>query len=84
MLRLVGEKSQSVCVSEMKDGDIAIITMWTTGFYIGRIVQRYGDYLLVIGAEAGLGWGKYFKISISYRDVCQVRILKKGETLIVE
>ena len=73
----------TIPVSEMKDGDIGVIIYWSTSRYIGRIVQRYCDCLLTVGAESGCGWGEYFK-SPYVNSGCRVRILEKSETLVVE
>jgi len=83
MLKLTGERKTSVCVSEMKDGDVAVIVDWTCRSYIGRVVQRYGDYLITIGGRCSQGWGEYFK-SENIGGSCEVRILEKDETLVVE
>ena len=83
MLKLTSNENDSVCVSEMKDGDIAVVTSWQISSYIGEIVQRYRDFLLVLGADSGKGWNEYFlNPNISLHN--QIRILKKGETLVVE
>ena len=81
MLRLASNKTNKVCVSEMKDGDIAVITNWKCKSYIGRVVQRYRDFLICVGTDSGHGWGEFFPNTSSPG---HVRILEKGETLVVE
>ena len=84
MLELKNKKTDEVHVSEMEDGDIAIITKWEVKNYVGRVVQRYKNYLLTLGEDSGSGWGKFFNnkgMNNNYDDY--VRILKKGEILIV-
>lgn len=81
MLKLVNpEKPKDIQVGDMQDGDIAVITQWNAGQYIGRVVQRYGDYLISVGALMGHGWGKMFPADWPE---CRVRVLEKGETLVV-
>ena len=82
MLRLTSDKVNSVCISEMKDGDIAVITSWSIEGYIGRVVQRYHNFLLTVGANSGSGWNEYFRDANTIPRN-QVRILEKGETLVV-
>lgn len=39
----------NIPVTEMKDGQVGIITTWTISSYVGRIVQRHGSDLIAIG-----------------------------------
>ena len=86
MLKLKPEIiDETICVSDMKDGDVAIITNWIAcrDLYVGRIVQRYQNFLLTVGASSINGWGEYFS-STHDKSGCKVRLLKKGDTLVVE
>ena len=80
MAKLHNQNDGSVPVSEMKDGDLAVVTGWPTQAYVGRVVQRYGEYLLTVGAPAGSGWGRYFAGEI-LTVAAYVRILKAGELI---
>ena len=82
MLRLKDKSKSDVSVTEMKDGDIAIITDWPGGGYVGWIVQRYGDDLITVGDNWGHGWSLFFKDDHSKQ--CRVRILESGDELVVE
>jgi hypothetical protein len=44
-----------ICISEMKDGDIGIITSWShvTDLYKGTIVQRYDQGIILLGRPSG-------------------------------
>lgn len=67
-------------VREMKDGEIGIITQWVELIqHIGNIVQRHGDKLIRLQKGTLDSWD-----AISTKDECRVRILQKGETLIIE
>lgn len=82
MLRLAKKENSSIPVKEMKDGDIAVITNWGVNNYVGRIVQRYKNYLLTLGAGSGFGWGEYF-INNKNSHSNRVRLLEVGEVLVV-
>jgi len=84
MLKLKNEKPDSIPVTAMKDGDVAVIVQWDCGPYAGRIVQRYKDSLICLGAISGAGWGTYFAFRSNVDNTnCRVRILESGETLVV-
>ncbi len=80
MLELLSENKNSISVSHMKDGDIAVIVDCSLVSNESRIVQRYKDSLINLGAASGEGWTDLFKYSGS---CMRVHILEKGETLIV-
>jgi len=85
MLKLKKDKPSDICVADMKDGDIAVITKWSCGGYIGYIIQRYKDFLITVGSRSGKGWGEYFKPGDTFKrsEDCRVRLLEPGEELIV-
>jgi hypothetical protein len=90
MLKLANKTINGVSVSEMKDGDVAVIVGWGNGVtyvgsvvYAGRVVQRYGNNLITLGANEGKSWSNFFDCILS-PDENRVRILEKGETLVVE
>ena len=72
---------KSIPVSEMKDGEIGTITKWTYKNAVGTIVQRYNDILVTVGRPSGCSWPSIFPNG----DInCRIRILEKGDTLIIE
>jgi hypothetical protein len=82
MLKLVEKKDvNEIHVNEMKDGDVAVIVSWSRQECIGRIVQRYRNYLLVLGANSGMSWGEIFSFPKPVNSECRVRILPKGTLL---
>lgn len=86
MLKLKSDRPSDICVDDMKDGNIAVITKWGNTDYIGRVVQRYNDSLICVGNYSGKGWGDYFnpsRKSIRNEKYC-VRLLEPGEELVVE
>lgn len=82
MLRLKDKSKPDVNVTEMKDGDIAVITDWSVGEYVGQIVQRYGDDLVTVGDNWGHSWSSFFQRNHSKQ--CRVRILESGDELVIE
>ena len=85
MIKLVNnEQPKSICVNDMQDGDIGVVVVWSDGRYLGRIVQRYKDHLLVVGEQSGREWDTIFNSGLGRWEDCHVRLLEKGETLIVE
>lgn len=78
----------SVPVTVMRDGDVAIITNWSDRSYIGRMVHRVRDSLNTVGQ----GYGNSWPIDIPWDDGlttgemgqlvwkdCLVRILSEGD-----
>jgi len=82
MLQLVKNKPNGSLVCDMNDGDIAVIVAWTQAEYVGHIVQRYGDVLITLGKPEGYRWPDCFRLG-GLNSFCRVRILEKGETLVV-
>lgn len=83
MLRLKNNKPNDICVNDMEDGDIGVITQWSCGDYVNQVVQRYKNYLLVVGAHSEWGWDTSFNYSNNRNEQCRVRLLEKGEELVV-
>jgi len=81
-MKILSEPSQQVSVNQMKDGDIATITDWSscTHLYVGRIVQRLGSSLITLGQGNGSRWDGLFDDS-NVDAHCQVRILPKGTVI---
>ena len=79
-VKLVDQNNPTtINIHDMKDGDIGEIVDWPVRGCIGRVVQRYKDYLLTVGQESGNGWGKIFSTS---RDEGRIiRLLQPGEML---
>lgn len=73
------EQRPGICMHDMKDGDIGEIVSWDHKFYIGRIVQRCGQYLISVGLSSGNGWGEVF--NTPRKENRRVRILEPGEVL---
>ncbi len=87
-MKLISETTTTIPVGQMQDGEIAIVTKWSNcDGYIGDIVQRYADYLLVVGKPSGKGWGRMFNDpSKAFMDngECMVRILPKGTVIEID
>ena len=73
-MKILEEKSTDIHVSEMKDGEIGIITDWTLVTHIGKVIQRHKDILIELGSPTC--WS-----GISKDPSCRVRILPKGTKL---
>jgi len=82
MLQLVKNKPNGIPVCDMNDGDIAVIVAWTQAEYVGHIVQRCGNALITLGKPEGHRWSDCFRPG-DLIPSCRVRILGKGEMLVV-
>jgi hypothetical protein len=81
MVRLEKNTNDSIPLSEMKDGQIGVITKWENCTqYIGRVVQRYGNDLIIVGMPKCYGWAFLFKADTGNR----VRLLRNDEPLYVD
>ena len=61
---------------DMDDGDIAIIRKWSLTDSIGKIVQRFGENLVVLGKNSGNSFE-----GLSKSAECLVEVLPKGTLL---
>ena len=79
MIELVKkEKLKGIWVGDMKDGDVGVIVAWPPmSCYLDKIVQRHKNKLINIGNSDW--WHSCCVIPKN----CRVRLLEKGETLIV-
>lgn len=81
-VKLTNQIIEDISVYEMKDGQIAVITKWGgSPYYIGRIVQRYGNNLITIGMDCGRTWPGLFNEKPDSE--LRVRLLKPGETITI-
>ena len=81
-LELIEETPILLTPYEMRDGELGIIRKWAFDeqLYVGAIVQRYRDTLLIIGrpVEDQL---VYSADTFSDRNHYKIQLLKKGDTL---
>lgn len=78
-MKLQNEVQLDIPVSEMEDGQIGVITSWLHENYVGRIIQRHHDRLVALQRTYLESFA-----AITDSDKCRVRILQKGEVLIIE
>lgn len=83
MVRLVTNVVTEIPISELRDGQLAVITAWLGDKYIGEVVQRNGDGLVAIGQPTGSGWSRIFPECSRYPQ-CRVRLLVPGDKIVVE
>lgn len=82
-VRLKRKTDNSIHVSEMKDGDLAVICeSWQ--MYAGRIVQRIGDVLYTIGKSEGCHWKTVLKSTEENNPNVRVELLTPGDELVLE
>ncbi len=85
-LTLKKNYENDIPVKEMKDGDIAIITLWAnikSHPSVGTLVHRYQNILVALGQQSGLSWdGILYSPDRQYG--CRVRLLKSGDTILVD
>ncbi len=70
-------------VTEMKCGQIGVIIKWGSvdNENVGKVVQRYGNILIVLGEHSGLCFDQIFSTECkNYR----VRLLYSGNTIKIE
>lgn len=80
-LRLEGTSDVSIPVGVMKDGDIGVITQWDgLESDIGKIVQRLGDTIIVLGQDSKQQWPI---VCTGRTGNYRVRILEKGEKIVI-
>ena len=82
------EYPDTIQIRKMKDGDIAVIVDWGRGNpeYVNLVVQRFDEHLAILGLPSGSGWSGAWAIGSSRLTShdCRVRLLKSGETLVLE
>ena len=89
MLILVEGKQTDITVSEMKDGDVAVITHWTNSVvakkdhYVGTIVQRFYNDLIHLGCPGESCWTGFFDNTTINSGIYRVRLLTSEDTITV-
>lgn len=84
-LKLTNNIPMDIPVTQMKDGDLAVITAWWSdakATYVGIIVHRYKGVLVAVGKESGRCWTGLFDGPTI--NEFRVRPLQKGDTLVIE
>lgn len=76
-LRLKKKDDGTVHPSDMKDGDVGVITSSIGNTYIGCAVQKINKALQLLGSTHSSNWTEANGMSSQFR----VRILKPGDTL---
>ena len=61
-MKLVSNNNKLEPVQNMLDGQLAIVRTWSNPTPIGKVVQRHGDTLIVVGGTQGnrysfIRWG---------------------------
>ena len=83
MVRVLSMPKYSVHVTDMRDGDIAVITNLPCR-YTGRVVQRCGYGLISLGLGKGECWSDAFRGHFDRDDRYKVEILPSGTTLEIQ
>ena len=83
MARVIKNAQEGTSVFDMIDGDIGQIILWDglKESYIGTIIQRYNNALVVIGKDYGSSWPDLLKSgrdTNSSREKFMVELLPKG------
>ncbi len=87
-VKLKTSANGTVHLSEMRDGQIAVITSWDQDSHVGNVVQRFREALIRIGYGWGTSWPHAFTpgvkgFSTAAFPQCRVKILSDGRELIV-
>jgi len=78
------DRPKGIWVGDMKDGDIGVIVAWMYNMYIGHVVQRYQNSLIAIGMTSDSAWHRmWLSDECALSSGCRVRLLEKGEMLVV-
>lgn len=85
MLKLKQNNTNTIHVSDMKDGDMAVIRAWTLTQYIGSIIQRYRDDYVKLGSPSTNSWiGGVSDITKKGFPECLVELVQCGTELVLE
>lgn len=80
MIKLVEkERLEGIWAGDMEDGDVGVIVGCAIDHYVDRVVQRHNNKLIAIGVSINGVWSPISNLPNTFR----VRLLEKGETLIV-
>jgi hypothetical protein len=79
--QIVKEEPKGIWIGDMEDGDVAVIVDHPEINYLDRIIQRHDHRFITVGTPR-FTWSSIFTPS-SNRDNFRVRLLEKGETLVV-
>lgn len=81
-MKVLNEIACDIRVSDMKDGQIGIITKWGgQESPIGRVVQRFYDSIITLGRDGNQSWQDICEEKGDDFEDCRVRILPKGTKL---
>lgn len=73
----------SIHVSNLQDGELAMITDWTLPQFKGEVVQRFDNKLVRLGRGTDAGWSELPLITPERFPNCKVRVLKTGTKLVI-
>ena len=80
MVTLISEPNTFIHVSDMQDGEIAIIgPQWSCGACEGIIIQRHKDIFIPLGMHSSKIFGPF--LNKKDHPQCLVRILPPGSLL---
>jgi hypothetical protein len=82
MIKLKQEVDNGISLYDMKDGDVAVITVWPHSYCVGKIVQRYGNELVLIGQHSGACYPIIFNGATDNHH--RVKLLPAGTELVIE
>lgn len=70
----------NIFAKDMADGQVAIITEWDIEEYVGAVVQRYGDHLVLLGEGSWRSFPDIF-VKNMFVERGRVQCLPKGTLL---
>ena len=86
--RVIFNQGEDIPVSEMEDGELGVITSWdcyneyneVTNMPVGCVVLTFKENLIEIGSPMN-----YYRSDRSQlSDKCRVRLLKAGDSIVLE
>ena len=77
-VKLTGKSDGTICVNDMKDGQLAEVTAWLDNRLLGRVVQRRNNVLIGVGCGGESAFPLIFE---ERHEKYRVRLLEPGEMI---
>lgn len=77
-------RDSSIALDDLPEGKIAVITEHLSPSYVGDVIQRWGNHLIVVGADSRHSWLNWYGPS-AVRDATnyRCRVLEPGTAIVV-
>lgn len=82
-VKLETKNNDHVHLSKIENGQLAEIIKWASDRMVGKIIQRLGDSIIVIGEDDRAQYTTLLEVCHNY-DNYIIRILKPSEKIVIE